>query len=189
MHHKEHKNDKSEQEAKEAQPKTPEEVVLPAKEFEALKAKADERDAYCDKYVRAHADFENVRKRLEKDKADFAKYANEGLIIQFLPIIDNLEMAEKHIKEAKDFKSVREGVDMIQLQIQKFLKDIGLERIKTVGEKFDPHLHDAMETEESDEKDEGTIVAELQPGYRLNGRLLRPAAVKIVKNSEKENSK
>ena len=186
MHNKEHKNGKNEQGAKDAEPKAPEEVVLPVKEFDALKAKADERDSYYDNFVRAHAEFENIRKRLEKEKADFVKYANEGLIIQFLPIIDNLEISEKHIAEAKDFKSVREGVDMIQVQIQKFLKDIGLERIKTVGEKFDPHVHDAIETEESKDKDDGIIVAELQPGYRLNGRLLRPASVKIVKNTEKE---
>jgi len=158
-----------------------EKVTLPKAEYDALKAKSDERDAFYDKYVRAHAEFENVRKRLEKEKGDFIKYANEGLLLEFLPIIDNLEMAEKHIKEAKDFDAVREGVDMIQLQIQKFLKDIGLERVKTVGEKFDPHLHEAVETEESKDKDDGLIVSELKPGYSLNGRLLRPASVKIVK--------
>jgi len=102
-------------------------------------------------------------------------------LIEFLPIIDNLEMAEKHIAEARDFKAVQEGVDMIQLQIQKFLKDIGLERIKAVGEKFDPHMHEAIETEESKDKEDGLIVAELKPGYRFNGRLLRPAMVRIAK--------
>jgi molecular chaperone GrpE len=158
-------------------------VTLAKEEYDALKAKADERDAFSDKYVRAHAEFENVRKRLEKEKIDFMKYANEGLIFEFLPIIDNLEMAEKHIKEAKDFDSVREGVDMIQVQIQKFLKDIGLERIKAVGEKFDPHVHEPLETEDSKDKDDGLIVAELKPGYRFNGKLLRPASVKIVKKT------
>lgn len=158
-----------------------ENVTVPRAEYDALKARADERDAFYDKYVRAHAEFENVRKRLEKDKNDFVKYANEGMMIQFLPIIDNLEMAEKHIKEAKDFDAVSKGVDMIQAQIQAFLKDIGLEKVKTVGEKFDPHIHEAVETEESKEKDDGLISAELKPGYRLNGRLLRPAMVKIVK--------
>ena len=158
-------------------------VSIPKAEYDALKAKADERDAFYDKYVRAHAEFENVRKRLEKEKVDFLKYANEGLVYEFLPIIDNLEIAEGHIKEAKDFSAVREGVDMIQAQIQKFLKDIGLERIKTVGEKFDPHLHDAIDTEESKDKEEGSIVGELKPGYRFNGKLLRPAAVRIVKRA------
>jgi molecular chaperone GrpE len=172
----------AEKEPKEKEPKD-EKVTLSKAEYEALKAKADERDAFSDKYVRAHAEFENVRKRLEKEKIDFMKYANEGLIFEFLPIIDNLEMAEKHIKEAKDFNSVREGVDMIQMQIQKFLKDIGLERIKAVGEKFDPHMHEPIETEDSKDKDDGLIVAELKPGYRFNGKLLRPASVKIIKKT------
>ena len=166
--------------------KKDEEITLPKKEYEALKAKADERDACYEKLLLAHAEFDNAKKRLEKDKMDFLRYANDGLIMEFLPIVDNLEMAEKYIKEAKDFKAVQGGVDMIQSQIQIFLKDIGIERIKTVGEKFDPHLHEAMEVEESNDKDEGLIVAELKPGYRLNGRMLRPASVKIVKHKEEK---
>ena len=156
-------------------------VTIPKKEYEALKAKHDERDAYYDKYVRAHAEFENAKKRLEKDRMDNLKYANEGFVIDFLPIIDSLEISEKHIKEAKDFKAVQEGVDMIHGQIQKFLKDIGVERIKTVGGKFDPHLHEAVETENAADKEEGLVVEELKSGYTFNGRLLRPAFVKIIK--------
>jgi molecular chaperone GrpE len=177
------KHEKQEKHEKNSEKERKDELVTLAKEeYDALKAKADERDAFRDQYVRAHAEFENVRKRLEKDKSDFVKYANEGLIFEFLPIIDNLEIAEKHIKESKDFNSVREGVDMIQAQIQKFLKDIGLERIKTAGEKFDPHMHEPIETEDSKDKDDGLITAELKPGYKFNGKLLRPASVKIVKH-------
>ena len=159
-------------------------VTITKKEYEELKSKKIEQDSYYDKYVRAHAEFENAKKRMEKDKADYAKFANECFVIDFLPIIDSLEMSEKHIKEAKDFKAVQEGVDMIHLQIQKFLKDIGVERVKTAGEKFDPHMHEALETEESKDKADGLVVAELKPGYRFNGRLLRPASVKIVKNKQ-----
>ena len=164
----------------------PESMTISKQEYDTLRAKAEERDAVCDKYVRAQAEFENIRKRLEKDKIDFVKYANEGFIIDLLPIIDNLEIAEKHIKEAKDFKAVQEGVDMIQLQMQGFLKDIGLERLDP-GEKFDPHLHEPMETVEAPDKADGAIVAELKPGYKFNGKLLRPAAVKIVKNNVVES--
>ena len=131
--------------------------------------------------MRAAAEFENARKRMEKDKSDFIKFANDAFVTDFLPIIDSLEMSEKYIKEANDFKAVREGVDMIHIQIQKFLKDIGVERIKTAGERFDPHLHEAVETEESKDMADGLIVSELKPGYKLNGRLLRPASVRIVK--------
>lgn len=178
-----HKNGCKSKDDKNPQPSPEEELVtITKKEYEELMAKSGERDAFNDKYIRAHAEFENIRKRLEKDKADFVKYANESLIFDLLPIIDNLEIAEKHIKEAKDFKAVQDGVDMIQLQIQGFLKDIGLERIKAVGEKFDPHLHEPIEAIEAPDKEDGIIVAELKPGYKLNDRLLRPASVKIVKN-------
>jgi len=157
-------------------------VTISKEEYDTLVLKSQERDSFYDKYIRAHAEFENAKKRLEKDKIEFLNYANDRMILEFLPILDNLEMAEKHIKEAKDFKAVQEGVDMIQAQIQRFLKDIGVERIKVSGEKFDPHIHEAIETEDSgDDKEDGLIVAELKPGYRLNGRLLRPASVKIVK--------
>jgi molecular chaperone GrpE len=156
-------------------------VTLSKPDYDALKLKADERDSYSDKYLRAHAEFENAKKRLDKERTDLLRYANDNFIMSFLPIVDSLEIAEKHIKEAKDFKAVREGVDMIQMQIQQFLKEIGIERIKTLGEKFDPHVHEPVETEESKEKEDGLITAELKPGYKSNGRLLRPAAVRIVK--------
>jgi molecular chaperone GrpE len=157
-------------------------VTIPKKEYEALKAKENECGAYYDKYVRAHAEFENARKRIEKEKGDLLKYANEGFIVDLLPIIDMLEISEKHIKEAKDFKAVREGVDMIHIQIQKFLKDIGVEKIKSVGEKFDPNFHEAIETADIKDKEEELVVEELKSGYTFNGRLLRPASVKIVKH-------
>ncbi|MDD3905482.1 MAG: nucleotide exchange factor GrpE [Candidatus Omnitrophica bacterium] len=161
-----------------------ENVCLSKKEYDELKAKADDRDSYCDKYMRAHAEFENARRRMEKDKIDYARFANDSLILEFLPILDNLEMAEGHIKEAKDFKAVQAGVDMIQVQIQRFLKDIGVERIKAAGEKFDPHVHEPIEIVETADADDGKVLAELKPGYRLNGRLLRPASVKIAKKKE-----
>jgi len=166
---------------KKANNKKDEIAVISKEEYDTLKARAEECEGLKDKYLRAHAEFENARKRLEKEKIDFLRYANEGLILELLPILDNLEIAEKHIKDAKDFKAVQEGVDMIQLQMQKFLKDIGIERIKTAGEKFDPNLHDPMEVEDTAGKDDGMIVAELKPGYKFNGKLLRPASVRIVK--------
>jgi molecular chaperone GrpE len=162
-------------------PEIEEKITVLKKEYDDLLAKSKEIEALHDKYLRAHAEFDNARRRLEKDKTDFMKYANEGLILDFLPILDSLEIAEKHIKEAKDFKAVQEGVGMIQQQIQDFMKDLGVEKVKTAGEKFDPHVHEAVETEESNDKEDGLVVDELKPGYRLNGKLLRPAMVKIVK--------
>jgi len=174
---KNNKNDKASE-----KPLLDEMVTIPKKEYEALKAGNGERDSYYDKYVRAHAEFENAKRRMEKDKTDFLKYANESFIIDLLPIIDSLEISEKHIKEAKDFKAVQEGVDMIHIQIQKFLKDIGVERVRTVGEKYDPNLQEAVETVDDKDKEDGLVTEELKPGYKFNGRLLRPASVKIVKH-------
>lgn len=158
-----------------------EKVELSKADYDVLKAKADERDLYYDKFLRLQAEFDNAKKRFDKDKSDLLRYANDGFLLDFMPILDNLEAAEKHIKEAKDFKAVQEGVDIIQMQIQRFLKDIGVERVKAEGEKFDPHMHDAIEVEETEGGDDGKVIKELKPGYRINGRLLRPASVKISK--------
>lgn len=163
-------------------PEMEETITILKSEYEALKAKFDEKNSFQDKYLRAHAEFENARKRMDKDKTDLLKYANECFVLDFLPIIDSLEISEKHIKEAKDFKAVQEGVDMIHVLIQKFLKDIGVEKIKTVGEKFDPNFHEAVETVDLKDKEEDTIVEELKPGYTFKGKLLRPASVKIIKH-------
>lgn len=164
-------------------PELEEKVSIPKKEYDDLVARCVQNDELQDKMLRAHAEFENARKRLERDKIEHLRYANERMILEFLPILDNMEIAEKHIKEAKDFKAVQEGVDMIQGQIQELLKDLGVERIKSVGEVFDPHVHDAVAVESSGDKEDGIILEELKPGYRLNGRLLRPAMVKISKKS------
>lgn len=156
-------------------------VSVPKSEYDVLKAKADEKDTYYDKYLRLQAELDNAKKRFDKDKGDLLRYANDGFLLEFMPILDNLEAAEKYIKEAKDFKAVQEGVDIIQVQIQRFLKDIGVEKVKTVGEKFDPNVHEAIEADETKDGDDGMVVGELKPGYKLNGRLLRPASVKISK--------
>jgi molecular chaperone GrpE len=151
-----------------------------------LVAKSKERDAACDKYVRAHAEFENLRKRWEKDKLDNLKYAKEEFVAEFMPILDSIDMAARHMEVSSDAKALKEGFTMIDQQVKKFLKDLGVERVKAVGEKFDPHLHEAVEVEETNEKKDGTIIEELKAGYSLNGRLIRPAAVKIVKNSDQK---
>jgi molecular chaperone GrpE len=145
---------------------------------------ADSRSGdFYDKYLRACAELENTKRRLEKEKIDSVRYANDAFLLELLPILDNLEIAERHIKEAKDFKAVQEGVDMIQTQIQNFLKDIGVERIKALGEKFDPHQHEIVDVDESAGDEAGIVVEELKPGYIIGGRLLRPAFVKIKRKT------
>jgi len=159
-------------------------IQISKEEYDDLKKLSGEKDDIYDKYMRIQADFENALKRLEKEREAFLKYANEGLVIEFLPIVDSLEIAERHIKTAKDFKAVQKGVDMIHTQIQKFLKELGVERIKTLDEKFDPNKHEVIEAVEAEGKDEDVIVEELKPGYMFNGKLLRPAMVKVSKKEE-----
>lgn len=156
-------------------------VTIPKGEYEALLAKHKEKDALNDKYLRAHAEFENLRKRLEKERIDILRYAKEEFVAEFMPILDSMEMASRHIDSSNDAKSLKEGLVMIDVQVKKFLKDLGVERIKATGEKFDPHMHEAVEAIEADDKDENLIVEELKAGYTLNGKLIRPAAVKIAK--------
>ena len=166
-------------------------VTVPKAEYDALLKKAGEKDSFHDNYVRAHAEFENLKKRLERERIEFLKYAKEDFVAEFIPILDSIDMALKHIKGSNDVKALQEGINMIDLQVKKFLQSLGAERVKTLGEKFDPHMHEAIESIEMNDKEEGSIAEELKAGYRLNGKLIRPAAVRIVKHKEenRENRK
>ncbi|MFH1995655.1 MAG: nucleotide exchange factor GrpE [Candidatus Omnitrophota bacterium] len=168
-----HRHEKTEKPVKE--------VTIALDELESLKSAAAERDQYYDKFLRAHADIENAKKRLEREKTDILKFAGSEFVYKLLPILDNLEIAMKHAKEAKDLKSVQEGMTMIQLDIRKFLTELGVEKVKALGEKFDPLRHEALEFV-SGGGEEDTITEELQSGYTLNGKLICPAAVKIIRN-------
>jgi len=143
---------------------------------------AKEKQDYAellDKYVRFQAEFDNYKKRSFKEKADFVKYANQGLIMELLSILDNFERGIKSAEQKKDYALLHQGVDMISKQLHSLLETKGLSRIKSVGEKFDPHQHEAVEVIEGD--DEGAIIEELQSGYLLSGRIIRPARVKVIK--------
>lgn len=137
-----------------------------------------------DKYVRFGAEFDNYKKRSFKEKADFVKYANQGLIMELLSILDNFERGIKSAEQKKDYALLHQGVNMISKQLHSLLETKGLSRIKSVGEKFDPHQHEAVEVIEGD--DEGAIIEELQSGYLLSGRIIRPARVKVIKVKQEE---
>ena len=138
-----------------------------------------------DKYIRLNAEFDNYRKRSFKEKNEFVKFANEGLILELLSILDNFERGIKSAEQKKDFDLLHQGVDMISKQLHSLLEAKGLVRIKVVGEKFDPHQHEPMEVVESQEEDD-IIVDEMQPGYILNGRIIRPAKVKVARKKKEE---
>ncbi|MBU1113122.1 MAG: nucleotide exchange factor GrpE [Candidatus Omnitrophica bacterium] len=139
-----------------------------------------------DKYLRLQAEFDNYKKRTFREKTEFIKFANEGLIIELLGILDNFERGVKAADLTKDFSLLHKGVDMISKQLHALLETKGLKRIITIGETFDPHQHEAMEVVEDDNLIQDTVVEELQPGYFLNDRIVRPAKVKVAKGKIEE---
>ena len=134
-----------------------------------------------DKYLRLQAEFENFRKRMEREKADFLKYSMENFFKELLPVIDNFELALESAKKASDLEGFSEGVKLIHKQLQDILQKEGLAHFSSVGEPFDPMKHQAVMQVESDTHSENTIVEELKKGYLLKERLLRPALVSVAK--------
>ena len=133
---------------------------------------------YVEKYQRLMADFANYKQREEKSKADFKKFASSSLIEKLLPVLDNFDRALKD-KDPED--PFVKGVIMTRDELLKTLKNEGLEEILSDGEKFDHNLHHAVMTEESDSVEEDYIIETFQKGYTLNGKILRPAMVKVSK--------
>src|SRR3989338_1298190 len=123
---------------------------------------------------RLQAEFENYKKRIQKEQTEFAKLANENLIVELLPILDNFNLALKQTKAQDNFSK---GVELIYSQLIDLLEKKGLQKIVT-GEKYNVHLHEALLQEVSD-KEKGTILEELQSGYKLNEKIIRLAKVKI----------
>ncbi len=140
-----------------------------------------ERDKIKDQLLRTAADFDNFRKRAKRDVEDAAARSREEILRELLPIIDNLERAVAAAENATDPKSVAEGVTMVLKQFEDVGNRIGIERVKSVGERFDPQIHDAVQQMESAEHESGTIVSEVLPGYSLRGRLVRPSMVVVAR--------
>lgn len=139
---------------------------------------SSDNNEYIEKYQRLMADFANYKQREEKSKADFKKFASSSLIEKLLPVLDNFDRALKD-KDPED--PFVKGVIMTRDELVKTLKNEGLEEIISDGEKFDHNLHHAVMTEESDEVEEDYIIETFQKGYTLNGKVLRPAMVKVSK--------
>lgn len=157
---------------------------LKKNEIEELRNRAEAAESKLNEVLRAKADFENARKRLEKEKEDFLKFANEALITKLLPIIDNFRLAINSMDDKHRVEDIAAGIKLIEKQFEDTLKEFGLEPIETVGKMFDPHLQEAVAHEETDEFEDDVVTAELQRGYLLAGRLLRPAIVKVAKKKK-----
>ncbi|MDU2558217.1 MAG: nucleotide exchange factor GrpE [Anaerococcus prevotii] len=138
----------------------------------------EEVNEYQERYQRLLADFENYKKREEASKADFKKFAQSSLIEKLLPVIDNLDRA---LAKADEDDAFVEGVIMTRKELMKILENEGLEEIESDGCEFDHNVHQAVLAEENDEVEENHIIETFQKGYKLNGRVLRPAMVKVSK--------
>ena len=138
-------------------------------------------DANMDSYLRSQAEMENMKKRFQKDKQDLIRYGNETLTKQLLPVADNLEKALDHSKDENSIEALREGVDLTLKGLMNVLEKAGVEVVEAVGAPFDPNFHEAVSEQEDDRAAPGTVLKELQKGYLLNQRLIRPAMVIINK--------
>ena len=140
-----------------------------------------ERDNLFDRLARLQAEFDNYRKRAARENADFRDFAVADAARTLLPVIDNFSLALKNAS-AKP-QDLRKGVELIHKQLQDVLQKLNVERIPSQGQPFDPNVHEAIEVVESDEVPDHHVLEELQPGYRIKGRLLRPAMVRVAKKA------
>lgn len=160
-------------------------ILIDLSEAQERAAKLDmERKHLYDTVVRRQAEFENFRKRVDRERTEMHAKARADVVTQLLSVLDNLERALGPADQAEADESIRisiiTGVKLIHRQFLDVMLGLGLTPVKTVGEAFDPHVHEAVTTEASSELPENTIIAELQKGYKLGDRLLRPSMVKVA---------
>lgn len=159
-------------------------ISITQEEYDTLKAQAKEVVSNLERFMRAQAEFENTKKRLERQNQDFVKFANEGIIIELLNILDDLERTiEVAQGKHQDLTAFLKGVEMILAHLYDMLKEHGVKPIESQGKIFDPHYHEALMQVEDASLPEHTIVEELQKGYLMHERVLRTAKVKVSKKS------
>jgi molecular chaperone GrpE len=145
---------------------------------EALTA---ELEKYKDAALRAHADLDNYRKRVAREKEDAIRYANNSLLESLLPILDNFELGLDAARNTPEAAGIVQGLQMVRRQLEDFLRDHGVEVVNAEGMPFDPNLHEAVAHEPNSNVKEGTVVRQLRKGFKLKDRLIRPATVTVSK--------
>jgi molecular chaperone GrpE len=154
---------------------------VPRAEFDQLKA---ERDQLVDRVARMQAEFENARKRGEREKQDFRDFATGNVVENFLPVLDNFELA---LKSAGSADQLRSGVSLIVKQMEEVLQKMQVIAIPAVGAAFDPRVHEALGTVERDDVPDQHVAEEIRRGYKLRDRLLRPALVRVAHNPKQQS--
>ncbi|HEX8811923.1 MAG TPA: nucleotide exchange factor GrpE [Terracidiphilus sp.] len=162
--------------------------TVPRAELEQAKAEVaqlkGERDQLMDRVARLQAEFENARKRAEREKAEFRDFAVGNAVEQFLPVLDNFELALKATGTAEQMRS---GVELIVKQMEEVLRQMQVTAIPTIGEPFDPRVHEALGSVERDDLPDQHVAEEIRRGYKVRERLLRPAMVRVVSNPKQVN--
>ena len=146
-------------------------------EIEALKK---ERDGLYDRLLRKQAEFDNYKKRIDREKSDFMQFASADLMKELLNALDSFELALKNAASQPAAQNMLRGFELIYKQLQDTLTRFGLKPIEAKGKTFDPNFHQAVSTQPTDEVEENTVIDEMRKGYLLNGRLLRPAMVSVA---------
>ncbi|MBW1917619.1 MAG: nucleotide exchange factor GrpE [Deltaproteobacteria bacterium] len=148
-----------------------------------LEEKTQEAQQYYERMLRLAAEVENLKKRQERERTELVQFANESLIRELLPVVDNLELALEHSRQQDAPPAMVEGVEMVLRGFLQALAKFGVSQINALGEKFDPAYHNAVMQQEDSEAEDQTIIQELQKGYLLQNRLLRPTMVVVARNT------
>jgi molecular chaperone GrpE len=151
------------------------------RELSSLK---EELEQVKERWMRAVADLENLKKRSTKEREDWTKYANENLLKQIIPVIDNLQRALDHENSQRNEEAFWEGIEMIHRQFLSTLEGLGVKPIEALNKPFDPSIHEAIMQVESDDQEPNTVVQEMEKGYLLHDRLLRPSRVVVSKRND-----
>ena len=170
----------------EAGPPPPEPSMAASGPEEALAAKTEEVKRLQDRLLRLQAEFENFKKRAAREKAEFVKFANESLLLDLLPVLDNLERALAAARAEATFATLADGVEMITRLFHSTLEKYGVKPMEAAGQPFDPNLHQAVAQVKSSDGSENHVVDEIQKGYFLEGRVLRAAMVRVSRAGSEE---
>jgi len=171
------------------QPEKAETAAEVAELSKALEKKTREATEAHDRYLRTYADFENYRKRMQRDLADFKKYANEQMARELLSVVDHLALAIQHASEAgENTAGLRQGVELVYKQLRDVLEKFGIQSFSAKGEPFDPAKHDAVMQEATDAVPENTVVQVFKDGYLYHDKVLRHAQVSVAKKTQAETA-
>lgn len=140
----------------------------------------EEYDKLNQQYIRLAADFDNYRKRQEAERENLIKFGTENALKNMLEVLDNFERGQKALEKVEDCEKVKESFELVHRQVCETLAKLGLEEIKAIGEEFDPNYHEAVMQTPTDEHPEHTVIAELQKGYKLGDKVLRPTLVNVA---------